>query len=143
MSALKADFATLDSLHEFDAACCLVCQDVRPLQGAVGLIDWRLHGALTHLLRDEFYLGKTDEKLLLPASSQLSFSRIFVVGLGKQSTLSELSLTHCLEVAAEALQLAKAENPVLAFSELPKNLAALRPLLIERTFRGSKPAYFE
>jgi hypothetical protein len=139
MSALKADFATLDSLNEFDAACCLVCQDVRPLQGAVGLIDWRLHGALTHLLRDEFYLGKTDEKLLLPASSQLSFSRIFVVGLGKQSTLSELSLTHCLEVAAAA----NAENPVLAFSELPKNLAALRPLLIERTFRGSKPAYFE
>jgi hypothetical protein len=143
VKVLKPQMAVLDALDECEAACCFVCEDIRPLQGAVGLIDWRMNGALTKLLKDQFYTGKISEKLLMPGSTKLVPKKVFVVGLGPTSTLTEMSLSRSVELASQTLQLANVQSAVLACSEVTGPLHSVLPALIERTFRNLKLVYFE
>ncbi len=48
---LEAGLDALDALKGFEALCCFVTEDERPLSGAAGFVDWRLCGELALLGR--------------------------------------------------------------------------------------------
>jgi len=52
----------------------------RPLQGLAGLLDWRLSGAISRVLRAEHYRAATGEQLLLPSGGRLRIPRVFCFG---------------------------------------------------------------
>lgn len=58
-------------------------EEERPLQGAAGLVDWRLCGALTRMLKGEQFSGSKGELLLTVAEGRLPAQRIFLVGSGQ------------------------------------------------------------
>jgi hypothetical protein len=72
-----------------DALVLPVFRDDRPLRGAAGLVDWRLCGRLSSLMKVGKASGAAGEKLLLPASRRLRFTRILWFGLGDAKGYNE------------------------------------------------------
>jgi leucyl aminopeptidase len=109
MSALSSPIAFLpmdlnrwDSGPGGDAVVVPVWADIRPLRGAAGLIDWRLCGRLSQMIRDGRVAGSPNEKLLL-TSSRVPWKRILAVGLGETASFSEESYRETIVCILKAL----------------------------------------
>lgn len=66
-----------------DVAILPVFAEERPLLGLAGLIDWRCHGLLSKLIRDETFSGHTFETVLLPVKRISCLWRVVLLGLGE------------------------------------------------------------
>lgn len=131
---LDAGLDALDTLKGFEALCCFVTEDERPLSGAAGFIDWRLCGELSRVLQSGFFVGAPGDKLLLPTHARLSALKLFAVGLGKTGAVTALGLEHSLTAAAAMLTKAGVASVALALPALPKALGGQRDDLVERSF---------
>jgi hypothetical protein len=65
-----------------DLAVLPFFEDERPLQGLAGLVDWRIGGGLSALLRAGFCTGAAGEAVLLPGRRTLPMERLVLLGLG-------------------------------------------------------------
>lgn len=61
--------------------------DQRPLEGPVAVVDWRLDGAITDLLRDAAVTGKNGECLGLQTNHKFIAPRLVLVGGGRWQSL--------------------------------------------------------
>ncbi|MBL9037774.1 MAG: peptidase M17 [Archangium sp.] len=115
---LDPGLSSLDALTGCESVCALVLEDERPLQGAVGFLDWRLCGALSRALKSGFFSGQPGEKLLLPSEQRISAGRVFAIGVGKRAGVTQLGLEHALSTAATMLTKAGATSAALALPRL-------------------------
>jgi hypothetical protein len=78
---------TLQKLDEvrYDALILTSFVDERPLQGAPGLVDWRLNGYLSQLILNGHLTGEWGEQVLVPQTGRLPFNKLIVFGLGERS----------------------------------------------------------
>ncbi len=116
IGTFEVNLEGLDALGDFESLCLFVAEDERPLRGAAGWVDWRLCGALSRVLKDGFFGGRTDDALLLPTGGRLPSKRIFVLGLGPSRGLTSEALGEALRRAADTLKRANAESVAV---ELP------------------------
>jgi len=84
---------TMEALDQADAEalCLFVSEDERPLTGLAGLVDWRLSGRLSRMIRAGLVIGAAGEALLTPPGMRLAFKKLFVFGLGAARTDEELA----------------------------------------------------
>jgi hypothetical protein len=82
---------------------CSIWDDERPIRGLAGLIDWRLGGRLSDLLKVGFLSGKRGEALLVPGKPQLPFEKVLVVGLGARAAFGEDAFREGLRRLADTL----------------------------------------
>lgn len=88
LSVLPLDLARWDE----SARDCLVLpvfKDDRPLRGAAGLVDWRLCGRLSRLLKANKASAEQGESLMMPPGRRLRFGRILWFGLGDAKGYSD------------------------------------------------------
>lgn len=92
---------TLESLDEIhsDSLCLFLFEDVRPLKGLAGLVDWRLGAYLSRQLEGGWLTGKSGERFIVPARHKLQVNKVFGFGLGPSSTF-EPSMQHALVLDA-------------------------------------------
>ncbi len=76
LTAAPADRVEADCLVAFLHA------DDRPPSGVAGLLDWRLNGALSRLLKDGWYRAAAGEALLIAPGRRTRAPRLLVIGLG-------------------------------------------------------------
>lgn len=89
-----------------ETAIVLVPRDERPLRGDAGLLDWRLCGEISRLLRSGFASGATGESLLIPARAPVVAERLLLFGLGLSKHLGARRIEQALERSAgKAIQL--------------------------------------
>jgi hypothetical protein len=97
---------TMEALDQADAEalCLFVSEDERPLTGLSGLVDWRLSGRLSRMIRAGLVIGAAGEALLTPPGMRLAFRKLFVFGLGAARTDEELAgrLADALRRLAQA-----------------------------------------
>jgi len=72
-----------------DAIAVGIFSDQRPLRGPAGLLDWRLCGRLSRLLRAEWLRGEYGEAVLLPSAGRLSVHKVLLFGVGTQAQFGE------------------------------------------------------
>ncbi len=113
LSTHEIGFESLDALEGLDALCLFVGEDDRPLKGAAGYVDWRLAGALSRVLMNEFFVGVAKDCLLLPSNGRIAIPRIFACGSGPSSQLDPERLRELLADAAERLDRAKIRSVAL------------------------------
>lgn len=99
-----------------DLAILACFADERPLRGLAALVDWRLAGALSRLLREGFCTGAREELVLLPGRHDLPTDRIVLVGLGPRA---DLDLEAAQRVATEAVAMALRLQPRDVLFALP------------------------
>jgi hypothetical protein len=76
-----------------ELCACTIWSDERPMRGFAGLLDWRMGGRLSALLKSKFMRGDFGETLLVPGKPHLSFDKVLVFGLRE----SVLRIARALE----------------------------------------------
>lgn len=75
-------------------------EDVRPLKGVAGELDWLLCGALSTLILTNKISGSLGETALVTSQGKVSAQKIFLVGLGPRAGLSRETLRSAARNAA-------------------------------------------
>jgi hypothetical protein len=97
-------------LQECDAVVVGFFQDVKPLKGSSGWIDWRLNGRLSRFLIERKIRGDWKETTLIPSQGRMMSPIILLVGLGKMSEYSYLRLRELSPYFLETLKKLNVSN---------------------------------
>jgi len=90
-------------------------QDERPLKGTSGLMDWRLNGTISQLLKRGKITGQWQESTLIPSHGRVVAPWILLLGLGKLREYSTLRLRDLFPQLYEILKNLKTSKVCLSF----------------------------
>ena len=85
---------------ETDAVAVGFFEDIRPLKGAAGALDWILCGSLSHLIIHNKIRGSLGEVALLTTKGKIPAPKVFMVGLGPRSQMTPATLREASKRAA-------------------------------------------
>ncbi|MBZ0121775.1 MAG: leucyl aminopeptidase [Sandaracinaceae bacterium] len=88
VSFVVPDLRRLDELKS-EAIALAFFEDERPLRGAMGLLDWRLCGALSRLILRGRASGALGETVLVATHGRLPCDKLFLFGCGASGDLDE------------------------------------------------------
>jgi hypothetical protein len=111
ISFVQPDLRRLDRLTS-EALSIPFFEDERPLRGALGLVDWRMCGALSELILRGRIDGHAGEKLLVPARPRLPFEKLFLFGLGPMGEFDESTFDDSVDRMLETLTRARVRASV-------------------------------
>jgi cytosol aminopeptidase family protein len=100
---LAPDVRRLDEAN-VELCACGIWSDERPMRGLAGLLDWRLGGRLSALIKSGFLAGELGEVLLVPGRPHVRFEKVFLVGLGSRSGFGDGTFRSSISTIARALQ---------------------------------------
>lgn len=118
VSAILQDIKKIET----EALVVVFFEDVRPLKGLAGELDWLLCGTLSGLLLSGRLRGRLGETALLTSQGKLPAQKVFLVGLGPKKGLSVAVLESAALHAAEATTGAGVTRAAMEFL-LPHNAA--------------------
>jgi hypothetical protein len=75
-------------------------EDVRPLKGLAGELDWLLCGSLSNLILKNKLRGSLGEVALLTSQGKIPTQKIFLVGLGPKKAFSSAALSSAAKTAS-------------------------------------------
>ena len=78
-------------------------EDVRPLKGLAGELDWLLCGALSSLIIKNKLRGSLGEVALLTSRAKVPAKKIFMIGLGPKEGLSPSSLRSAVRTVVSSV----------------------------------------
>lgn len=104
-------------------------EDVRPLKGSTGLIDWRFNGRLSELALQGRIFGHFSESLLLPSQGRLASDEVLLFGLGQKKDFSEDQQEKGFILLSEKLSKLRASDFAVSFGDLAVDFMAWRALL--------------
>ena len=141
LKVLMQDLAGLDA----DAVLVGFHEDVRPLKGMAGALDWVMCGALSRLIIERKVKGALGDVALLTSNGKVAASKIFLVGFGPRAGSSTASLRSAARTMAASAVAAGVARAVLDCFPLALDLndeavAAIREGLAEGA--GSHPVDF-
>jgi hypothetical protein len=87
---------------ETDALIVGFYENVRPLKGLAGDLDWLLCGSLSTLIIENKLRGTLGDVALLTPRGKVPAKKIFMVGLGPQEKLSPSSLRSAVRTAVSS-----------------------------------------
>lgn len=110
----------MQKISKVDADAVVVgwYEDVRPLKGGAGALDWLLCGEISRLIMEKHVRGSLGEVALLTTAGKIPASKIFLIGLGPQKQATREHLQMAARVAATSLAdagVAKAAIDLLPF----------------------------
>ena len=103
---------------EADVVVVGCLSDERPLRGAAARADWRLCGALSHLIVEGGLAGAVGEAALLSSPGGLRAPRLLALGLGPRGRRPAERLEAYAADALARLVRLRAETPALALLPL-------------------------
>jgi hypothetical protein len=75
----------------------------RPLQGAFGLVDWRMCGLISRMIVRKRIDGSFKECILIPGRPRISVEKLFLIGLGHEDAFDESVLETISEYMLQTL----------------------------------------
>ncbi len=99
-----------------EVCACTLWSDERPVRGFAGLLDWRLGGRLSALLKSGFLRGDRGEVLLVPGKPHVPFEKVLVIGLGARTAFGQSAFREAIALIARALEGMRVRRAVV---ELP------------------------
>jgi len=88
---------------ETDAVAVGLFEDIRPLKGAAGALDWILCGSLSRLVIQNKIHGAIGEAALLTTKGKIPAPKVFMVGLGSWSRMTPATLREAARTAASVI----------------------------------------
>lgn len=121
MIHLKITSDNLDEI-ENDLALILAYQNVRPLRGQAGLLDWRLNGYLSDLILGNRFQGGMGEALLMPSQGRVGVKELLILGLGDSTQIKDQNIPHYVSLILEKLLRKKNRSFCLSLSDLTQGM---------------------
>lgn len=72
-----------------------LCEDIRPVKGFVGRVDWWFNGQISRLYKSRKFFGAIGQRALTPCVHWLPFDKLVMLGVGMSG---ELSYARIVEV---------------------------------------------
>ncbi|MCE9625602.1 MAG: hypothetical protein K8R69_09165 [Deltaproteobacteria bacterium] len=115
---------TSDPIDEVENHLTMVLayEDVRPLKGQAGMVDWRLNGSLSNLILKDRFNGKRGEALLMPLHGRLPAKELLVMGMGNHQDIQDQELPRFVSMILDKLLLKKDTSFCLSLSDLAKGM---------------------
>jgi hypothetical protein len=113
---LEPSLRHLDDAEAAEVCVCSVWSDERPARGFAALLDWRLGGRLSALMKSGFVTGESGEKLLVPGKPHVPFEKVLVLGLGARAAFGEGAFREAVLSVGAALSGLRVRRAVV---ELP------------------------
>jgi hypothetical protein len=102
-----------------------LASDERPPHGVTGLLDFRLAGRISRLIKSGFATGKVGEVVLVPGKPKLPFDKLLLFGIGKQTEFNDPVFRAVLDKMLRTLEGLRARSAVV---ELPgRHFDAISP----------------
>ena len=101
MFAVKVILQDIKKL-ETEALIVGFYQDIRPLKGLAGELDWLLCGSLSDLILNNKMNGSLGDVALLTSQGKVPATKIFLIGLGPKEEESLSSLRAAARIAASS-----------------------------------------
>lgn len=117
MIALTLTSKTIDEIPS-QLALITAFEDVRPLKGSAGLVDWRLNGKLSNFFIQKRIQGVKGEALLMPTRGRLDSTELLVLGMGSRSQMTDAQTPQIIGAIVEKLTLKKSNSFCLSISDL-------------------------
>ena len=95
-------------------------EDVRPLKGLAGELDWLLCGSLSSLIIKNKLRGALGELALLTSRGKVPAPKIFMLGLGPRGSVSPEALQEAARSAAAAVSGAGVSAAALEYLTIPE-----------------------
>ncbi len=116
VKVVHQDIATVEA----EALVVGCYEDVRPLKGMAGRLDWLLCGALSDLLSAKKMKGALGDAALLTTRGKAPARKVFLIGLGPQDACSPQSLQNAVRNAVAVLCGAGVGHAALEFLHPPQ-----------------------
>lgn len=98
-------------------ALVVVCyEDVRPLKGLAGEIDWVLCGALSRLIEANRFRGSLGDVALIAPRGKIPVDKLFMLGMGPWKERTTESIRAFAKAAASSLLDAGISNSALEYT---------------------------
>lgn len=101
-------------IQECDFLACGFFSDERPLKGSAGLVDWRLNGRLSRLLKERKITGQWEEVILIPTQGRIFPKLVLLFGFGNLRQYSYLKVREISMYILNTLSRLKASNVCLS-----------------------------
>ena len=101
-------------------------EDDIPLHGMLGLIDWRINGRLSHLLKENRFAGLAREKLLMPAEHRFKAEKLVIMGLGKRDEFHDDFIAQIIDFIFDTVREMKSMQICVSFAKLNPSQFAWR-----------------
>ncbi len=85
-------------------------EDVRPLKGVAGELDWLLCGALSALVLSKKLRGSLGDVALVTSQGKVPVQKIFMVGLGPRDGMTPATLQSAARNAAATARQGRASG---------------------------------
>ena len=125
---LNASLASLDNL-DVDTLVIGICEDVRPLKGAAGFIDWRMCGEISNLIRNQSFTGQAGEILLMSGRGRLAPVRLILMGWGLSNELESEINPRCSQLINLVENAASKKVAVVLPEPCDKIIGTCQPIL--------------
>ena len=102
-------------------------EDIRPLKGIAGELDWLLCGSLSALILTKKLRGSLGEVALVTSQGKLPVQKIFLVGLGPRGRLNGTTLRSAARTAAASAVGAGVRSAAIEYfppSDMPDDATA-------------------
>jgi len=111
---------TSDSLDEAEnqLALILTYEDIRPLRGQAGLVDWRLNGTLSQLILNNKFQGQMGEALLMPSAGRVGTKELMILGLGDSKLRGDQNIPNYVSIILEKILRKNNDSFCLSLSDL-------------------------
>jgi hypothetical protein len=98
---LPVDLHRWDRCPGGDVLVVPIWSDIRPLRGPTGLLDWRLCGKISQMIREGRVSGVAGEKLLL-VTGRVPWRRVLGIGAGSSGDFGDGACRATLDCALDA-----------------------------------------
>ena len=93
-------------------------EDDIPLNDLLGLLDWRINGRLSQIIKKQQFKGKAKELLLMPSEMRFKAHEIIILGLGKKADFSEEHINQVLDYFLTTVEKKKMAQVCFSLSQL-------------------------
>ncbi len=94
-------------------------ENIRPLKGLAGELDWLLCGSLSNLIIENRLRGAFGDMALLTSRGKVPAQKIFMIGLGPQNGFSPASMQRAAKAAVSSALAAGVKAVALEYFQPP------------------------
>lgn len=87
-----------------------LCEDIKPVKGFVGQLDWWLNGQISRLYKSRKFAGTPGQRALVPCVHWLPFGKLLLMGLGQSAGLNPLAVLNVHRALAHLLRSLRVES---------------------------------
>ena len=117
MIQLKLSNEALDVIDS-ELAVTMAYEDIRPLKGQIGLVDWRLNGKVSRLILNRRFKGAKGDALLMPAGGRLGAKELLVLGMGFKREITEAEIPEMLNIVLDRILKKKCASFAMSLSDI-------------------------